>query len=111
MIDLRNFSTLIRDTIKQCSKEDEYYNWKVKAINKTEAKFQWGYLTDKDDPFILRVRDDTEDGDPYVIVHVPYSEEYLCFLIGNSRWDDAKTLEDGIRIAIRAAVVYAQHTF
>lgn len=110
MTDLRNYADIIRAAIKESSKADEHYNWKVKAINKGEARFQWGYLSDKDDPFVLNVFDDTFDNEPYIIVRVPYCGE-VVILIGDKRWHDAKTLDDGIDKAIKAAVRYAQHHF
>ena len=110
MTDLRNYADIIRAAIKESSKADEHYNWKVKAINKGEVRFQWGYLSDKDDPFVLRVIDDVIDDEPCVIVEVPYVSD-VVILIGDMRWHDAKTLDDGIHKAIKAAVRCAQHNF
>lgn len=109
MIDMRNYAEIIRSTIKECSKADKHYNWKVKAINKGEAEFQWSYLSDKDEPFSLRV--DSLGDFQCVVVSIPYCDSSTYISIGDSRWDDAKTLEEGVPMAIRSAVNRAHHVF
>jgi len=111
MINLKDYTTTIRATIKEISKADENYNWKVNYIGKGLVRFQWGYLSDNDDQFEMKVDEYDGDNNQYVIVNVPYAESYICIIVGESRWDDAKTLEDGIRKALKAAANYAQHTF
>ena len=111
MIDLRKYADVIRAAIKENRNEDEHYSWKLKAINKGDAKFQWGYLSDKDDPFVLHVYDDVDGIEPYIDVKVPYVDERVIVLVGDKRWHDAKTLEDGIYKAIKAAAKYARHYF
>lgn len=113
MINLKDYTATIRATIKEISKADENYNWKVNYIGTGIVRFQWGYLSDNDEQFEMHVHEFDGDNKPYVIVNVPYTpkESYICITVGESRWDDAKTLDDGICKALKAAAHYAKHTF
>ena len=120
MYDLRNYKKVIREAVKRESEADEYWNWKLLAVNKTEVRIGWGYLDFlcEKEPFRVRLYEDTFDGElsepdlslagffpgdkSVGSIDEDVVHESLYVWIGDKHWHDAKTLEDGLRIIIHS---------
>lgn len=118
MLDLRNYKSIIREAVRLESERDPNWNWKVKAINKTEVKIGWGYLDylGEEKPFIVKLLEDLLDGVPDVSLAglLPGDDtlrDSLYCWVGDKHWHDAKTLEDGLRMIIHAIANRAHNTF
>lgn len=58
MIDLKNYSDIIRKAVKAESENDKNWKWSVKSISKDLIKIRWGYLAEmngENDSFIIRL--------------------------------------------------------
>lgn len=113
-IDCRTYASIIREAVKEANHDDKLYRWNVTAINKSEAKFAWGYLGEgSKELFKLRIDADSVDDNKYVVVEIPYStyNEWKFVTVADHRLADARTIEDGIKMVIKAASRYARNTF
>ena len=56
---MREYKGVIREAVRRERNCDQYWTWKVRAINKNEVKIAWGYLEWGDgkgkDNFTVRV--------------------------------------------------------
>lgn len=113
-IDCRPYASIIREAIKEANRDDKLYRWSVTAINKGEVRFAWGYLGEgSKELFKLRINANEVDNDKYVVVEIPYSthDEWKFVTVADHRWADARTIEEGIKMVIKAASRYARNTF
>ena len=110
MLDLRNYKEVVKEAAKREREADKNWGWYVKSITKNEVKIGWGYLDyiGEDTAFVVRAYD-YED--------IKGVEGYLpngCktyALVGDSRWDDAETFEEGIAIVIHSMACSAHRTY
>lgn len=110
MYDLTQYSEIIRRAMAENRKNDENYSWSIKAINKSNVKFHWGYL-EKTEEFILTV--EAFDDETYISVKFPYDgyKAEIVILVGEDRWCDEKTIELGIYKAIIATAERAKQLY
>ena len=110
MTDLRTFNDTIKAAVAREREADKNWSWNVKAVNKSCVKIGWGYLDyiGETDCFKVEV---SEDKDMTVVVGtMPNGHKQYSF-IGQSRWDDAKTIEDGISQIIHSMARSAHNTY
>jgi len=111
MIDLRDYKGVIREAIRFERNHDENWAWRIRAINKSSAKFGWGYtdfLGEKKD-FVLTAEEDENIG---IIVRCvePHGHSVILF-VGEDRWADYHTLEEAIAGAIHSIVLYCHNRY
>lgn len=121
MFDLRNYKPVIMEAVKLESSRDHNWNWKVKAINKTEIRIGWGYLDwlcdgKRNEYFSVRLFVDEFNGKPELSLAGFYPDvsamrDSLYVWIGDKHWHDAKTMEDGLRMIIHAIANSAHNTY
>lgn len=121
MFDLRNYKSIIREAVKLESERDPNWNWKVKAINKTEIRIGWGYLdwlcsSRESKHFTVKLLVDDFNGEPNLSLAGYYPDDptirdSLYVWIGDKHWHDAKSLEDGLRMIINGIVNRAHNTY
>lgn len=121
MFDLRNYKPIIKEAVKLESERDPNWNWKVKAINKTEIRIGWGYLDflcdgKRNEYFSVKLFEDELDGEPDLSLagfypDAPTTCDSLYVWIGDKHWHDAKSLEDGLRMIIKRIANCAHNTF
>lgn len=109
MTDIRNYKDTIRNTVKTVNAEDTMYNWSVKSINKNEATFTWSYLGENDGCFRVLVKSEDEV-DTLILCEVPHCGNVML-LVCDDFYADAKTVEEGIEMAIKAAAKRAHNCF
>jgi hypothetical protein len=103
---LKKYENTIKEAIKEANKMDKDYGWKIISINENKAEFTWSYLSENDEPFRLEI-----ESDSFVSVKVPYTGTCCGVLIGKHSWNDANTMEEGIALAIKGAVLTAKKLF
>lgn len=121
MFDLRNYKSIIREAVKLESKHDPIWNWKVKAINKTEIRIGWGYLDwlcngKHNEYFSVKLFIDELNGKPDVSLAGYYPDDptmrdSLYVWIGDKHYHDAKTMEDGLRMIVHAIANQAHNNY
>lgn len=129
MFDLRDYKSIIREAVKLESDRDPNWNWKVKAINKTEIRIGWGYLDyiGEKNPFTITLEEHEWEEDEFETdvfltglfpgltwKDVNIYEDNDCFIlvdIGDASYHDAQTMEDGLRKAIHGIVNRAHNTY
>lgn len=129
MFDLRNYKPVIMEAIKSESERDPNWNWKVKAINKTEIRIGWGYLDyiGEKNPFTITLKEyewEEEEFDTDVFltglfpgwtwkdVNIYEDENYFVLVdVGEDKFHDAHTMEDGLRKAIHGIVIRARNAY
>ena len=112
MVDIRDYKGTIREAVRRERHCDQNWAWKVRAINKSAAKIGWGYLEwlgEKGADFVVEV-DEGKDIGTVVIGRVPDGHQVIRF-IGDSRWDDFKTVDEGIASVIHGMAQYAHLTY
>ena len=103
---LKKYENAIKKAIREANKMDKDYNWKILLTKENEATFTWSYLSENDEPFKLEI-----ESDSFVSVKVPYTGTCCGVLIGKHSWDDANTMEEGIALVIKGAVLTAKKLF
>ena len=119
--DLRNYKSVIRDAVKREPDSDPNWKWKVKAINKMEIRIGWGYLDwlcdgKRDEFFSVKLLIDNLGDEPDLSLAGFYPDdstlrESLYCWIGDKHWNDAKTIEDGLKMIIHGIANRAHNTF
>ena len=111
-MDIRDYKGVIREAVRRERHNDQNWSWKVRAINKSAAKIGWGYLEslgDKASDFVVEV-DEGKDIGTVVIGKVPNGYQVIRF-VGENRWDDVRTIEDGIASVIHGMAQYANSVY
>jgi hypothetical protein len=110
MADMRNYKETIKAAIAKEREADANWSWRLSRLNSKIAEIGWGYLDyiGSIDKFEIEI----EDGDDLkcVIGTMPDETKFYIF-IGQTRWDDAKTYEDGITKVIHAMAENAHSTY
>lgn len=111
MTNLKNYTEIIRSTVKENTFRDTNYRWSVKGINKNSVKLFWSYL-EPDEVIIISVVDnhDTEEPDDLKITF-PGGDIKTYVVVGNDRYCDAGSMDEAIVMAIRSAFVLAHHHY
>lgn len=122
MFDLRDYKSIIREAVKLESERDPNWNWKVKAVNKTEVRIGWGYLDwlcngKREEYFSVKLfEDEMEGGEIDLSLAGFYPDDPTLYdsmyvWIGDKHWHDAKSMEDGLMKIISAVANRAHYTF
>lgn len=131
MFDLRDYKSVIREAVKLESDRDPNWNWKVKAINKTEIKIGWGYLDylcdgRRNEYFSVKLIEMYFDDEGNLLKKEvgeselslagfypddPTMRDSLYVWIGDKHWHDAKSLEDGLKLIVHAIANRAHNTY
>lgn len=119
MYDLRDYKKIIREAVAVEDQKDENWKWRVVSIGKKTVKIGWGYLDycgEGDKPFLIEMggnQEGLESGECWLKGYVQDKmlHEPLFVTVGEESWDDAKTIEDAIRMCIhsvahRAHMIY-----
>ena len=116
MIDLREYSDLIRLLVVQENARDKKWNWLVESISRTTALIRWGYLDflgAKNNCFYLIAESHRISGD-WIWARTPNLNVIECFMVAekpNPRIGAQQTIESGIRDAIREIAYYAHSRY
>lgn len=109
MIDVREYKGAIREAVRRERHDDKNWAWRVKAINKGVAKIGWEYLDwlgERDRDFLVSIE---ENDDFKAVIGRDPAGHRTIRLVGDSRWDDCRTIEEGIALTIHGMARYA-HT-
>ena len=114
MTDLRDYKAVVLDALKDLRKKDaermpdgKGWGWSLKRIGKKKLILKWGYIPDVD--ISICVREDHEDPDDVMLVgrmddRYPndlYNDpdaEYMYVWIGNHHWNDASSIDRGLKL-------------
>jgi len=113
MIDFRNHKDLIRKTVSEISEADKNWNWSAKYIGKTKVNIRWGYLDyleEKENCFHI-TGETLEDNSLLLTLRRPEGGSFDVVIVGNNIADHARTIEDGIKQAVKAIAAYAHYTY
>lgn len=110
-IDFRNFTEVIRESVKHEKENDFNWNWYVKSIGKNSVKIKWGYLDyiGEDDDFFEIKATSTGDENDHLVGIVPDGKKEYVF-VGEEHWNDAHTYEEAIRNIIKY-FAYCAHMY
>ena len=111
-MDMREFRSTIREAVRRERDEDMNWSWRIAAVNKGKASIAWSYLTEylsEREYFEVRVESDEEVG-TVVEAKSPDGFKVIRF-IGDGRWDDFKTVEEGIASAIHGIALHAHAVY
>lgn len=104
MIDFREYKDVIRSAVKSADERDENWKWRVEAVNKGEVRIGWGYMSYLGESGSFSVSE-VPDGDGYdeifIVGKAPNDAFEVCVIVGDDRWSDARSVADGIEVAIR----------
>ena len=114
MVDLRDYKIVIRDAVAAERERDKNWGWRVVRVNKNSIVIRWGYLDyiEEKDSFVIRLMED--DGDVSLAGFMPGDptlRDSLYVWIGDKHWHDCKTVDEGIRCAVRGIANRAHNTF
>ena len=111
MYDLRDFKGVIREAVRKIDHRDVNWHWKVKAISRDKAQIGWGYLDYLEEKKNFSVEiSETKDMGTAVVGTAPNDAKVILF-VGDKRWDDVKTVDEGIEVAIISMAQYAHATY
>ena len=101
----RNIRSAVRNGINES--ELNGYKWEI-----TMSGLKWEYC---DVEFLFRLHE-YASGEKALTVHQKdggtwYEESWITVLIGDSKYDDARTVEEAYRIATRRTIYKANHLF
>ena len=117
MIDMREYKEAIKLALERVREEEKHiepyvWGWKIKSINKNEAKIMWGYfeyLTGETEGIKVTVTE--EEDNEYLIKAVdPAGHKEMC-LIGEKDWCDFSTITVGLICTIGHAARHAMRTW
>lgn len=108
---MKNYFETVKNTLIKADEADENWAWYAVAYRDDVVAFRWGYLDYLEDNrnFVITVYD-VEDNDIAVEVAIPFGSPVFV-LVGENFWDDCKTIEEGIELAIQNAVKYAKQIY
>lgn len=73
MIDLKKYSKVIREAVKEENDRDKNWRWSVKSIGKNLVRIRWEYLSEvngKNDSFLIRLYPETVNNFEYPVSQV-----------------------------------------
>ena len=111
-MDLRDYKGTIREAVRRERNCDQNWSWKVLAISKEKASIAWTYLTEylgEKSCFEVRVIEDKMIGTA-VEAKSPDGFKTVRF-IGEERWNDFKTVEEGLASAIHGVALHAHWAY
>lgn len=118
MIDFRNYTTLIRQLVKDEDKKDQNWKWSVKSIGKNKIRIRWGYLDycgEKANCFSIEIRHDSTEYDQWIAAYLPYGDIIEMFPITegqpNRSYGVEPNVQSGIKDAISEIAYYAHSRY
>lgn len=99
MTDLRDFRDAAVDALKNVNKFDKW-GWRLTSIAADRIRLRWGYLDYLGEKKSFEIC----DCEGSLIGNTGVDGEEIYVLVGDDRWSDAKTMCDGVKIAINALV-------
>ena len=116
MIDLRNYSDLIRKCVAEENEKDQNWKWSVKSIGKSKVRIRWGYLDyleEKNNCFSITANEYPDD--EFLFNNIVYrhpSGDMISFTsFGKEPGNTAETIEEAIEQAIRGIARYAHNRY
>lgn len=108
---MKNYFETIKNALIKADEADENWTWYAVTYGDDAVAFRWGYLDYLEDSrnFVITVYD-VESNDVAVKVAIP-SGSSVFVLVGENFWDDRRTIEEGIELAIQDAVKYAKQIY
>lgn len=104
MIDFRQYRDVIVAAVAKERREDENWTWSVKAVRKNDVEIGWGYLKYIGDNGFFKVREggsvDSAIDDVFLIGEDPNRAFSVGVDVGNDRWSEADSVEEGIELVI-----------
>ena len=110
MTDLRTFNDTIKAAVAREREADANWSWNIKAVNKSCVKIGWGYLDYIGEKDCFKVEVTEDEAFTVVVGTMPNGCKHHAF-IGPDHWDDAKTVEDGIKQVIHSMALNAHNTY
>ena len=110
MIDFREYKDQIRAAVREESKKDKNWNWRVISIAKNAVKIGWGYFDylEEKEPFVIDAVQDVDHGRVYF--RLPYASNVVTFF-GNDEWMDAKSFAEAVVKVIHSGARYARSVY
>lgn len=109
MADMREYKETIKAAVAEERKNDENWSWSIKGITKQQAQIAWSYLGPKDGFFTVEAYD--EGDGVYAVVGTAPNGMKVYKTVGDTRWDDAKTVEQAIEKAIKGLAEIAHSRY
>lgn len=111
MKDLRNYKEVAKRALEQERKNDANWSWSLKGISKDEIKIGWTYLDyiGEKEPFRIELIA-YDDGKVEGLMGVA-GDHKTFVIIGETRWDDVATIEEGIELAVRKIARIAHNCY
>ncbi|MBR3674123.1 MAG: hypothetical protein IKN65_07635 [Clostridia bacterium] len=108
---MENYFETIKNALIKADEADENWAWYPVKYNDDTIEFRWGYLDylEENRNFVITVYN-VEDDDIAVEILLP-SGSSVFVLVGENFWDDRRTIEEGIELAIQDAVKYAKQIY
>ena len=116
MVDLREYSDLIRDLVAKENKKDRNWKWSVKSIGKKMVRIRWGYLDyleEKNNCFFIGSEGDADCG-YWLWIKTPDGRPIDCYMVAekpNPRIGAEMKIESGIRSAVEDIAYYAHSRY
>jgi len=116
MIDLRDYSDLIRTTVAGVNERDPNWKWSVKSIGQKKVRIRWGYLDyleEKQNCFVITLDCDEEAGN-WLWACLPDGDHIECYMVAeqpNPRIGAEQTVKSGIQDAIHEIAYYARSRY
>ena len=111
---LRDYKAVVLDALKDLRKKDaehcsdgKSWGWSLKQIGKKKLILRWGYVPD--DKISIRVADEDDDevmlaarmDDRYPVdIYNDDDADLLFAVIGNHHWNDASSIDRGLKLLI-----------
>ena len=110
MVDFRVHESLIRDAVKEESKKDNNWNWRVISVGKSKVRIGWGYFDylEEKETFVIDAVEDADHGRVYF--RLPHASDVVTFF-GDDAWEDAKSFAEAIVKAIHSGARYARSVY
>lgn len=117
MIDFRQHKDLIKEEVKKVNDDDQNWKWRVEKVTKHKVLIRWEYLDYMEEQhpkncFSLTV-DYPEDEDlKNAVTYNRPDGTFIDFVTyGPEHWDDTRTVEKAIKIAIQEVAEYAHNHY
>ena len=115
MIDFRQYRDVIKEAVAKEREADKNWSWSVKAVRKKEVEIGWGYLRYIGDDGFFTLREggsvDSAIDDVFLVGRDPNEAFSVGIDVGNDRWSNADTVEEGIALAIHRIAEEAKHRY
>lgn len=111
-MDLREYKGVVREAVRRERNCDQNWSWKVLAISKEKVSIAWTYLSEylgEKTCFEVRV---IEDKDVGTCVEAKSPDGFRVFrFVGEGRWNDFETVEEGLASAIHGIAQHAHFVY